>query len=207
MGEKKFDQMLQIKTSGIREWKDPLVQYNRYEATPYKSLEQLFKVYKLHESDEVVDFGSGRGRVTFYIHHRFQVPVTGIEVNDLTYEESLQNKASYRLKASNIPAPIRLKYGLAEDYIIKPTDTCFYFFNPFSVNIFKQVVQNIIRSVKQHERVLDIILYYPLPEYRHYMEKTPFKLMNKAKLPGAKDKLDKFLIYRLGTAQHDDQNA
>ena len=53
--------------------------HNRYEATPYRALEQLFLQYKLKNNARVVDFGCGRGRGLFYIHNRFQVPVTGVE--------------------------------------------------------------------------------------------------------------------------------
>lgn len=199
MAERKYDKMLQIKTTGLREWRDQSVPYNRYEPTPYKALERLFEVYKLDKDDEVVDFGVGRGRVSFYIHHRFHIPVTGVEVNETTLEEALDNKASYRLKAKHIDAPVRLYYGLAEQYDIQHTDNCFYFFNPFSTKIFKKVVNNILLSVKENERTVDIILYYPLPAYKKFLcDKTPFRLMNKVKVPGAKDKFEKFLIYRLG---------
>lgn len=157
MAERKQDKLLGIRTVGIREWKDNKVQYNRYEATPYKALNHLFKHYKLSKSDKVVDFGCGRGRVAFYIHNRFHIPVTGIEVNDKTYEEALDNKARYRLKAKHISAPIQFQYGLAEHYKIDKTDNCFYFFNPFSVQIFKKVVRNILYSVEKDVRTVDLI--------------------------------------------------
>lgn len=198
MAERKYDRLLQIKTTGLREWRDQSLPYNRYEPTPYRALERLFEVYRLNKDDEVVDFGVGRGRVSFYIHHRFHIPVTGIEVNETTLEEAFHNKASYRQKAKHIEAPIRLYYGLAEQYAIQHTENCFYFFNPFSIKIFKKVVNNILLSVKECKRTVDIILYYPLPEYKKFLhDKTSFRLMDKVKVPGTKDKLDKFLIYRL----------
>src|SRR5690625_3851931 len=134
MGERKFDQMLQIRTIGLREWRKQTDDYNRYEATPYEALEKLFHSYKLKPTDKVVDFGSGRGRVSFYIHHYFNIPVTGIEMNDLTYDESLYNKALYRQKNKHLTAPITFEFGLAENYIVQPDDNIFYFFNPFSLN-------------------------------------------------------------------------
>lgn len=198
MSERNHDRMLRIKTTGIREWSNPKVPYNRYEPTPYKALNQLFQAYKLHETDRVVDFGCGRGRVSFYIHNRFQVPVTGIEVNEQTYEEALDNKSGYRQKAKHIPAPIRFKFGLAEHYEVKITDNRFYFFNPFCVKIFKKVVYNILHSVEQENRTVDIILYYPIPEYKRFLQNsTPFQLFNKVRVPGASDQQEKFLIYRL----------
>lgn len=198
MSEHQFDRMLQIRTNGIREWKDRSVPYNRYEPTPYRALEHLFRTYKLKPDDQVVDFGCGRGRVSFYIHHRFHVAVTGIEVNELTYEEALDNKSRYRQIAKHIEAPIRIKYGLAEHYEVKKTDTCFYFFNPFSVKIFKKVVRNILRSFAEHRREIDLILYYPMPEYKHFLRtKTPFTIVDKVKVPQATDQREKFIIYRL----------
>ncbi|NLW17727.1 MAG: class I SAM-dependent methyltransferase [Firmicutes bacterium] len=197
MAERAYDRALQIKTIGIREWKDPSLDFNRYEATPYRALDILFQHYKLRKTDQVVDFGCGRGRVAFYIHDRFQVPVTGIEANDLTYEEALLNKARYRQRAKHIKAPLRFEFGLAEHYQVKPTENCFYFFNPFAASTFKKVVDNILQSVAEAPRPVDIILYYPLPKYKKILQKgSPFRLLNKIKVPRAQDPLEKFLIYR-----------
>lgn len=196
--ERTYDSNLNIKTTGIREWKDPNVPFNRCESTPYQSLNQLFKSYRIKKTDQIVDFGVGRGRVTFYIHNTFHVPVTGIEVNDLTYDEVVKNKKTYRLQAKHIKAPINIEYGLAEHYGVKDTDNIFYFFNPFSIGIFKTVVKNIIESVTEQKRTVDIILYYPLDEYKDFLKKeTSFVLMNKIYVPERKDKKEKFLIYRL----------
>ncbi len=198
MGERLLDQKLHIRTTGLREWKKHTEDYNRYEATPYNALEKLFSTYKIKPSDKVVDFGSGKGRVVFYIHYHFNVPVTGIEMNDITYEEALRNKALYRQKYKHLTAPIRFEYCLAENYQIKPDENLFYFFNPFSPKVFKKVVRNILLSVKKNERPVDMILYYPLPEYKKFLNnKTPFRLINKVKAYKEHGKYGKFLIYRL----------
>lgn len=196
--ERKHDESLNISTIGIREWRDKASDYNRYEATPYKALDKLFQKYTINKEDEVVDFGCGRGRVSFYIHNRFEVPVTGIEAHDKTFEESLDNETSYLRCNKHIEAPIHFDYGLAEDYEISLTANRFYFFNPFSVDIFEKVVRNILHSIEENQRSVDIILYYPLPEYKRYLEKnTPFKLLNKIKVPGIHGRYGKFLIYQL----------
>lgn len=206
MGERKFDQSLNIRTVGLREWRDSSLPYHRYEATPYRALDQLFSKYHLSDTDQLVDFGCGRGRVLFYIHQRFQIPVTGVEVNELTLNEALRNKRSYRRRASRIPAPIRLEYGLAEQYEIQPEDNRFFFFNPFSVQIFRQVVSNIVESAQKFPRAVDLILYYPTPEYKRFIHnETNFKLFNKVKVSGAKDPLEKFLLYRLDTRRPSDE--
>lgn len=198
LGERKYDLALNIRTVGLREWRDSNKHYNRYEATPYKALEKLFSKYKLSEADQVVDFGSGRGRVAFYIHNRFQIPVIGVEANEQTLDEAFQNKYSYRRTASHIPAPIRFEFGLAEQYEVQPTHNCFYFFNPFSVHIFKRVVRNIISSFEKNPRIIDLILYYPIAEYKQFLHNhTRFRLINKVRLSGVQDPREKFVIYRL----------
>src|SRR5690554_1033329 len=101
MREKRFDRKLGIKTTGLREW-DGHHHYNRYEATPYKALEMLSKSYSLKEHNRLVDFGCGKGRVAFYMNKHFQIPVIGIEANEKTYNEALENKLSYRRKVKHI---------------------------------------------------------------------------------------------------------
>ena len=198
MGERKHDKLLGIRTVGLREWKDGHAQYNRYEPTPYKALDALAENYKFRGINRVVDFGSGRGRFAFYIHKRFQLPVTGIEANCHKYKEALETKAAYRLKAQHIAAPIKFKYGLAQRYKIDKRDNCFYFFNPFSVHIFRKVIHNILRSVEKYRRTVDLIIYYPLQEYKDFLEtSTPFTIINKIRVPGASDKKEKIIIYRL----------
>ena len=196
MAERQHDRLLGIDTVGLREWRAKDTSYNRYEATPYRALEKLFRRYKFNSNDEVVDFGCGRGRVAFAIHHRFHVPITGIEANDKTFDELLRNKSRYREKARHISAPLRFEFGLAEHYNIKPTENKFYLFNPFSGKIFKQVVENIHNSLRKHPRPAEVILYYPLEEYKTHLRKNSFVLINKLRVPDAVDKYDKFLIYR-----------
>lgn len=200
--EREQDKLLGIKTLGIREWKDNSFHYNRYEPTPYKALDELAKNYVLRNTDKVVDFGCGRGRVAFYLHNRFHVPVTGIEANDRTYEDALENKSAYRLRAKHISAPINLKYGLAQLYKIDRADNCFYFFNPFSEHIFRKVVHNIMCSVEKYRREVDLILYYPISEYKNFLEtNTPFTVIDEIRVPGGSDDKEKFIIYRLKSAE------
>ncbi|NLJ78694.1 MAG: SAM-dependent methyltransferase [Tissierellia bacterium] len=198
MIERDYDRTLRIRTTGIREWRDGSTDYNRCESTPYMALKELFKRYKLNGNDSLVDFGCGRGRVAFYIHNNFRIPVTGVEVHDTTFDEVLNNRASYIYGFQDIEAPIRFEYGLAEHYEIRPIDNKFYFFNPFSIKIFKRVVNNILDSIKMDRRTVDIILYYPITEYKLFLKKsTPFKLIDRIRVPEANDNKEKFLIYRI----------
>lgn len=193
MNELEIEQMLQIQTSGQRDWYGP-TEYNRYEATPYAALDRLFQEYTFGLNDSVIDYGCGKGRVSFYIHHHFQIPVKGVEVNLLTFSEAMDNLVTY---GRHQHVPIEFDLAPAEKYEIGETDNRFYFFNPFSVQIFKKVVNRILDSVKAHRRQVDIILYYPMPDYTHFMKKnTPFQLVKEIKVPDTNDRLDRFLIYR-----------
>ena len=197
MGEKIKDNLLRIVTSGIGDWLYYSIHYNRYEATPYKALDLFFDEYSLRETDKVIDFGCGKGRVAFYLHDRFNVTVTGVEVNEETYNEAIRNKNSYIQRKKEKDVPIHFHLGPAEDFKVDRAYNRFYFFNPFSVHIFKKVVGNILDSVEEHRRSVDIILFYPLPDYQYFLKKsTPFKLIKEVVIPESDDKYDKFLVYR-----------
>ncbi len=80
---------------------------------------------------------------------------------------------------------------------VKREDNCFYFFNPFSEKVFKKVIANIMESVMKTPRTIDLILYYPIPEYKEVLRQYPFRKINKVRVPGAQDPHEKFVIYRL----------
>ena len=201
--DKMFDEKLLIRTTGIREWREE-TPYNRAESTPYLALETLFERYKLSEKDQLVDFGAGRGRVAFYIHNKFNIPITAVELNELTLDEALRNKRGYRTHANHLEAPIQFQYGYAEQYEVTEEDNKFYFFNPFKAEIFEEVVENIVESAEKVGKEIDIILYYPMPGYKRYLqEKTDFKLVEKVLVDGMKDKREKFLIYRLDPTEQE----
>lgn len=199
MTERIYDRKLSIRTVGLREWGKEAQRYNRYEATPYEALDQLFEVYTFQEGDQVIDFGCGRGRVVFYIHNRFDIPVKGIEAHATTFEEALVNEEIYLRHHTHLTAPLRFEFALAEQYEIPRDYNTFFFFNPFSVTIFKKVVGNILASFKQEPRTMEIILYYPLNDYIHFLRNhTPFELINKIKVKnGDHGSYGRFEIYRL----------
>src|SRR5699024_12608611 len=106
-------------------------------------LHTLFKEYKLQRTDGFVDFGSGKGRLLFYVHNLFGASVTGIEMNEYRNKKTKKNKKKY-LKQAKQRADIQLECCLAEEYLVQSTNNVFYFFNPFSVQIFMKVIQNIL---------------------------------------------------------------
>ena len=65
MKESDYEKRLNIKTAGVQKWGVRSADDHPYETTPYEALEQLFNHYELRQSDRVVDFGCGKGRLPF----------------------------------------------------------------------------------------------------------------------------------------------
>src|SRR5699024_1648308 len=132
MKEYHYDKLLHVKTRANKYVRYPdSIHHHPYEPTPYEALEALFQYYKLRKGSQVVDFGSGKGRLGFYIHNFYQVPVKGIEMDQNVWEESLINLQHYERYAKSTKATIEFLCCLAEEYEITPEDTHFYFFHPF----------------------------------------------------------------------------
>ena len=200
MDDQDYEKLLNIKTSGDQKIFYKSVHYSRYEPTAYSALEVLSKEYNFTAEDNVVDFGCGKGRLNFYINHFFDSTVTGIEMNSFFYEEAIGNKRDYLKKHKKKNDKINFSNCFAQKYKINPTDNKFYFFNPFSIQIFMKVIENILISAEKYERTIDVILYYSSNEYIYFLENnTPFVLVKEINLPYfyEKDPRDNFLVYRL----------
>ena len=178
--------------------------YYRYEPTSYSGLICAFDEMEnvITRYDRLVDFGCGKGRVLFYVNQRFQCEVCGIEVDEELYELALDNRSYYNTRFRGTDKQIELIHGKAEEYIVKQEDSVFYFFNPFEINIFEQVIANLIRSVEEHPRRVFVMMYYPKEEYRYCMKQNRFKLYRIAKLPSyVMDWDEKVVIYEYGESR------
>lgn len=187
MNEQYYDAVLNIKTVGEQKGFYKSLHYHRYEPTPYRALETLFTQYDLKSSDRVVDFGCGKGRLNFYIHHFYHASVVGVEMNETFYQEALENRDRYIKKDKKGEDKIHFQCCLAQEYEINPFDNKFYFFNPF--------------SVEQVEREVELILYYPSEGYIYFLDnQTSFELKEEVILPGLyeRNSNERFLVYRLG---------
>lgn len=199
MDEQNDEQKLNIITVGNQQGFTDSLHHNRYEPTPYKLLDILFQQYTLSTEDQFVDVGCGKGRLNFYVHHLFGVKSTGIEMNPLFYAEALQNKKRYIQKHQDAETSIAFYNGLAQQYPIAKQDNVFYFFNPFSVQVFIAFLNQILRSAEKAPRTINVILFFASQEYRDYLEtRTTFQLINEIPLPDFyKDPRERFLVYQL----------
>lgn len=180
-----MDKELNIQTSGFIDWPRGVnLNYFRTESTSYRDLDRLVEHYDLREGSQLVDYGSGKGRIVFYLNHQLGIPTTGIEVSIEAYTHLLQNYEDYEEKFPDKTMDVSILELKAEEYYVKDTDDIFYFFNPFTITIFEGVVSEILESLKHHPRVADIILYYPGVAYTYLIEKhTDFHLIQTIKGP------------------------
>ncbi|MCX2827736.1 MULTISPECIES: class I SAM-dependent methyltransferase [Bacillus] len=200
MNEQYYDAILNIKTVGEQKGFNESLHYHRYEPTPYSGLEILLDQYEMKSSDRIVDFGCGKGRLNFYIHHACGASAVGIEMNEMFYKEAMGNLERYAKKSRNSKDKIQFQCCLAQEYEIDPRDNRFYFFNPFSVQVFMNVINNILLSVEEVEREIEIILYYPSEDYIFFLEnQTAFELKEEVRLPGVYERNgnERFLVYGL----------
>jgi hypothetical protein len=83
---------------------------------------------------------------------------------------------------------------------MNPLDNRFYFFNPFSIQIFRNIVKNILLSIEKFPREVEIVLYYPSDDYIYFLDNhTSFKLKEEIPLPGLYEinTNERFLIYQI----------
>ncbi|GGH86210.1 SAM-dependent methyltransferase [Pullulanibacillus pueri] len=196
-----YDKVLNIKTA-FKPMRVPKNKhYHPYEPTPYEGLEALFKAYEIRHKGRIVDFGCGMGRINFYLHYFFKVSVIGVEMNEGLYSSAKENLKGYAKKYKVSNEELQFFNCQAEDYAITPLDSQFYFFNPFSIEVFKRIVNHILVSYEEAPREMDVLLYYPSENYTYFLEdQTPFQLKEEIVLRELykNNPYERFLIYTFG---------
>lgn len=195
MSDKWIDQQLNILTSREHEKASSSFHYHRYEPTPYNDLYCLFAEYKPNKHGRIVDYGCGKGRLLFYVHFYQQMKAVGIELDNEILKVAKKNLQMYQKKTPVKAGDMNFVHCLAEKYPVKSIDQTFFFFNPFSIQIFIVVINNILLSYLEFPRGIDIILYYPSEDYIFFLENhTIFELKQEIKL-NKKSEDERFLIY------------
>ena len=161
--EQSWDKLLQIKTGG-RDDTNADQYHHPYEPTPYAVLERLAASGLFRETDTVLDYGCGKGRVGFFLGYRTRAKTVGIEYDAHIYESAVENR---RTTISRVKPDFLL--ARAEEYQVPPQVSQCYFFNPFSVEILHKVMARIVESWYEHPRDIYLFFYYPADEYVAYL--------------------------------------
>ena len=105
---------------------------------------------------DFIDFGCGRGKVLLMALDYPFMKLHGVELSDKLVKEAEKNLENYCAKKKKNPlASIYL--GDARFFLIPPTASVFFFYNPFTWSIFEPVVENILESLRRHPREIRLI--------------------------------------------------
>ena len=161
--ENAWDKRLQIKTTGRDDLNaDPY--HHPYEPTPYSVLERLADSGRIRETDVLLDYGCGKGRVDFFLSDQTGARAIGIEYDERIYQSAAENRKTAALRRKPEFALAR-----AEAFEVPAEVNRCYFFNPFSVEILHKVLARIIGSYYENPREILLLFYYPSEEYLSYL--------------------------------------
>ena len=160
--ENSMDKQLKIQTMGRDDSKEDTY-HHPYEPTPYSVLERLVESEYITRDSILVDYGCGKGRVDFYLSAKVGCETIGIDFDERMIKKALENSKSFIGKRK----PEFLSIS-AENYEVGNAD-CFYFFNPFSIEILHSVFGKIIDSYYENPRPITLFFYYPDEEYIAYL--------------------------------------
>ena len=157
--ETQWDRLLKIKTTGRDDSHSDQYRYP-YEPTQYCVLERLANSGLISKKNILLDYGTGKGRVCFYLSYQTRCRSIGIEYDERIFKVAEANR-------EHAVSGKRTSFELvsAEEYPV-PTDVdrC-YFFNPFSVEILRKVLARIYESYYENPREILLFFYYPSEEY------------------------------------------
>lgn len=179
--ELNWDRKLNIQTTG-RDDSAADAYHHPYEPTPYSVLERLAESGYIERDSVVVDYGCGKGRVGFFLHHALGCKTIGLEYDERIFLQAVQNRTSYveSVRSGLINAELFRRMDEKGDAQVaflcqnaaeyEPSDAdCFYFFNPFPVEILRSVLAKILDSYYEDPRTMRLFFYYPDDEYVAYL--------------------------------------
>lgn len=160
--EEQWDRKLKIQTIGRLDGHADQYRYP-YEPTPYVVLERLAESGYISRENILIDYGCGKGRVGLFLHHAIGCKTIGLEFDKDIFLQAEGNK-----EAAAKGNGVIFYHADAAEFSVVDAD-CFYFFNPFSVEILKSVMGRIMESYYENPRKMRLFFYYPNDEYLVYL--------------------------------------
>jgi len=148
-----------------------------YMPASYELLENIFEQLSNHKSqttnlklilsaaegqtaNHFLDIGCGKGRALCVAAHYGYKKLTGIDLSKELCDAAKENLVLTRQKIPGINFTIINNDAF---YFEIPDDVdCIFFFNPFDETIMSGVVENILESLQNHPRKMNIIYVNPL---------------------------------------------
>ena len=189
-------QVIKIKTTGRDDSHSDQYRYP-YEPTQYCVLERLAHSGLIGKKNVLLDYGTGKGRVCFYLSYQTRCRSIGVEYDERIYNRALANK-------TDAVSGNKVKFLCVDAVGFKIPDNVdrFFFFNPFSVEIFKSVLANIIDSYYENQREMLVMCYYPSDEYLMCLSQeynvTFVEEIDCSDISDGESRREKVVVYRVG---------
>ena len=195
MNELQWDRLLKIRTSGRDDSHSDSYRYP-YEPTPYPVLVRLANTGYIGKKNTLLDYGSGKGRVSFFLAWQTRCRSVGIEIDERIFRAALSNQAR-AVSGSRT----RFYRAGAENFSIDRDVDRLFFFNPFSVEILRSVTGKIRASWYEFPREILLFFYYPSDEYLSHLmtidEMMFFDEVDCRDLFEGDDRRERILVFRM----------
>ena len=189
-----WDRLLGIKTTGRDDTTSDLTRYP-YEPTDYRVLELLAGAGYIGKSNVLLDYGCGKGRVSFFLSAQTKCRSIGIEYNPRLLERARANRETARRGHL-----VTLVQADAASFAVPPGADRAFFFNPFSLDILRPVMVNLLISCREFPRDMLLFFYYPSEFYCEYLGNltgiSPLEPLDCRTDPDA-DSREKILIFKM----------
>lgn len=163
MDEQEWERLLGIKTAG-RDDSQSDSEHHPYEPTDYCVLQRVAQAGYIGKRNLLLDYGSGKGRVSFFLAYETRCQAIGIEYDQRLWEKAMENKGS-----ATSGGRVSFVLSDAETYDVPDkADRCF-FFNPFSLHTLKRVLAQIFDSLYRSPRDMQLFFYYPNEETEAFL--------------------------------------
>ena len=190
----KWDKLLNIRTTGRDDSRADQYRYP-YEPTPYSVLERLAVSGYITKKNKLVDYGCGKGRVGFYLSYQTRCRSVGIEYDERIFQDAESNRER---SVSGRRTEFECRNG--ESYQPPADADRFYFFNPFSVELFRKVLGRIRSSYYENPREILLFFYYPSDEYVAFLMTGELTFLDEIEcrdLFSGDDERERILIFKM----------
>ena len=161
--EQEWEHLLHIKTAG-RDDSQADGEHHPYEPTDYCVLERLANSGYIRKKSTLLDYGSGKGRVSFFLSYQTGCHSIGVEYDKRLWQKAMVN---WQTAASRN----RVSFVLADAVVYDVPDSvdCCFFFNPFALHTLKRVIGRLLDSWQRRPRQLYVCFYYLYEDTAAYL--------------------------------------
>ena len=123
--ENQWDKLLKIKTTGRDDSRADQYRYP-YEPTPYCVLERLANSGLISKKNVVLDYGTGKGRVCFFLSYQTRCSSIGVEYDDRIFAGARANQE----QAFSIEILRKVLSRIYESYYENQREILLFFYYP-----------------------------------------------------------------------------